>query len=190
MTFKSSRPASESCDFCKAAISQSHQHVINVETRVVECVCDPCAVLFPNHTNAKHKRIPRTVHALPEFRMTEEQWEKLVIPIGIVFLYHSSRQRHVVGLYPSPAGAVESQLELGVWNEIERENPGLESLEPDVEGILIDRMRKPHEYLRIPIDECFRLVGMVRVEWRGFTGGSAVRKRISSFVDSLKERSR
>jgi len=184
------RPDAESCDFCKVMLPETHQHVINIATRTVECVCDPCAVLFPSERSAKYKRIPRIIRALPEFRMTDEQWERLVIPIGIVFLYHSSRQSRLVGLYPSPAGAVESELDLSVWDEIEKENPCLGSLETDVEGVLIDRTRNPHEYFRVPIDECFRLVGMVRIEWRGFTGGPGVRNQISQFVDSLKQRSR
>ena len=190
MESASPAPVTSSCDFCEASVPESHQHVMNTENRTIECACDPCAILFSNQGAGKYKRIPRTIRALPQFQMSDEEWETLVIPIDIAFLYHSSKKDGVVALYPSPVGAVESELDLGVWNQIEKNNPSLANLETDVEGVLIDRTGKNHEYFRIPIDECFRLVGMVRVAWRGFTGGPAVKQEIAQFIDSLKQRSR
>jgi hypothetical protein len=41
----------------------------------------------------------------------------------------------------------------------------------------------------VPIDECYRLVGLIRVHWKGLSGGSEVWREIRKFFDSLKARS-
>ena len=33
-------------------------------------------------------------------------------------------------------------------------------------------MRRGHPCLLVPIDACYRLVGLVKLHWRGFDGGS------------------
>jgi hypothetical protein len=41
----------------------------------------------------------------------------------------------------------------------------------------------------VPIDECFRLVGLIRTHWRGLSGGTAVWAEIGRFFTALKEHS-
>ena len=55
-------------------------------------------------------------------------------------------------------------------------NPVLESLEPDVEALLVNRVGHAREasaaeYYIAPIDACYQLVGLIRVHWRGLSGG-------------------
>ena len=45
----------------------------------------------------------------------------------------------VVALYPSPAGATESELELTAWDALCAANPVLERLEPDAEALIVNR---------------------------------------------------
>ena len=40
----------------------------------------------------------------------------------------------------------------------------------------------------MPIDACYRLVGLVRLHWRGFDGGSEAWRAIDAFFDELHER--
>ena len=89
-------------------------------------------------------------------------------------------------MYPSPAGATESLLSLEAWNEIERSNPAIEKMEPDVEALLANRIGHARgfthaEYYLLPIDQCFKLVGLIRSHWRGFSGGTEVWQRIADF---------
>ena len=48
----------------------------------------------------------------------------------------------------------------------------LAELEPDVEALLVNRMKGERAYYRAPIDECFKLVGLIRMHWRGLSGGT------------------
>src|SRR5262249_33166577 len=53
---------------------------------------------------------------LPDFRLTDAQWEGLLIPIQLAFFFHSSPAGRVIALYPSPAGPTESLLDLAIWD--------------------------------------------------------------------------
>jgi hypothetical protein len=46
-----------------------------------------------------------------------------------------------------------------------------------------------HQYFLAPISECYRLVGLIRVHWRGLSGGARVWEEMSGFFDELAERS-
>jgi hypothetical protein len=91
-----------------------------------------------------------------------------------------------VALYPSPAGATESLLDLGAWADLVRDNPVLAELEPDVEALLVNRVSATHEYYRVPIDKCYELVGLIRTNWRGLSGGTEAWQAIGQFFAELK----
>ncbi len=57
------------------------------------------------------------------------------------------------------------------------ENPALEGLESDAEGLIVNRLAEPHQHAIAPIDECYRLVGLVKASWEGISGGDAARAR-------------
>jgi hypothetical protein len=40
----------------------------------------------------------------------------------------------------------------------------------------------------IPIDECYSLVGELRLRWQGFDGGAEAHAALASFLDSLRRR--
>src|SRR5689334_12146523 len=94
--------AAEACDFCHATLAEPHQHLLETATRRIECVCDPCAILFSGEQQ-KYRRVPRDVRFLPDFRMADAQWDGLMIPIGIAFLFRNSQTGRITALYPSPA---------------------------------------------------------------------------------------
>ena len=83
----------------------------------------------------------------------------------------------------------ESLLKLETWADLVAENPILGELEPDVEALLINRAERAEAYYRVPIDECYKLVGLIRKHWRGFSGGTEAREAIEQFFVNLKERS-
>jgi hypothetical protein len=125
---------------------------------------------------------------LQDFRLTDVQWNSLMIPIQLAFFFNSTPDGKVIALYPSPAGPTESLLALDSWNEIVQDNPLLQRMEPDVEALLVNRVRETREYYLVPIDECYKLVGLIRARWRGLSGGAEVWNEIGQFFTTLKER--
>jgi hypothetical protein len=179
--------AVETCDLCHAALAEPHEHLLESETRKLECVCTACAILFSGQ-HQKYRRVPRRMRFLPDFSLTDAQWNSLMIPIGIAFFVRSTTVNRVVALYPSPAGSVESQLTLEAWEDIAMENPCLRSLDTDVEGLLAYRVGTAREHFVIPIDEFFKLNGLIRLKWRGFSGGMAMWQEVGAFLETLKQR--
>jgi hypothetical protein len=182
----------ERCELCSAEVAAEHQHLIEPSSRKLLCTCDACAILFSG-MGTKYKRVPRRVLMLEDFHLSDGQWETLMVPISMAFFFRSTQAGRVVALYPSPAGATESLLPLETWNDIENENPVLKEMEPDVEALLVNRVGHARgaaapEYYVIPIDECYKLVGLIRANWKGFSGGTEVWHEIGRFFSGLKER--
>lgn len=177
----------KACDFCHAPLAELHLHLLEQENRKLLCVCDACAILFSDPPQ-KYRHVPRHIKYLHEFRMSDRQWDALMIPIGIAFLIQNSTVNRVMALYPSPAGPVESLLTLDAWAEIVRDNSELRTLQHDVEGLLVYRAGTVREHFIIPIDECFRLIGLIRRNWQGFSGGMEMWREVAKFLKYLKER--
>jgi Family of unknown function (DUF5947) len=175
----------ETCELCATRISPVHQHVLELEKRRVACACDPCAILFSGSSHQRYRRIPRDVRVLRNFVMEDQEWESLLIPINLAYFVHHSLQEKVVAQYPSPGGAMESLLDLEYWNAIVERNPQVKNFEPDVEALLVNRIATVPQYYRVPIDQCFRLVGLIRVHWHGLSGGTEVWEKIYDFFHEL-----
>lgn len=186
--FAKARAPVERCDLCGLEIGAEHDHLLDPAERRLACACGACAVLFSAQSGTKYKRVPRDVTALDGLAISDAQWEALRLPIDLAFFYHSTPQARVVASYPSPAGATESQLELETWQELREAHPVLLELQPDVQALLVNRVRRGSVsqacYL-VPIDQCFRLVGLIRLHWKGFTGGAAVWEEIDRFFAQL-----
>ncbi|MGB8507500.1 MAG: DUF5947 family protein [Pyrinomonadaceae bacterium] len=179
----------ERCEMCSAELAAEHQHLVEPASRQLSCACEACAILFSGQTGTKYKRVPRRIRALPDFELTDGQWDSLMIPIQLAFFYNSTPDNRVIALYPSPAGPTESLLALDSWNEIVADNPVLREMEADVEALLVKRVGGEREYYLVPIDECYKLVGLIRAHWRGLSGGTEVWREIGQFYDGLKKRS-
>ena len=185
----------EQCDLCSAEISPEHRHLLDLSRRTLLCACIPCSILFsdPGAGQGKYRLVPSRFLKLSDFQMTDEQWEELMIPVNMVYLFHNSAAQHVMAFYPSPAGAMESTLALQGWDALVDSNPILKSLEPDVEALLINRVKnrdgeRYREHYIVPIDACYELVGLIRLKWRGLSGGEEVWKAIEEFFERLRSR--
>jgi Family of unknown function (DUF5947) len=184
------RERDEACELCAAPIGPEHHHLMEPEKRQVLCACDACAILFQGNTRQRYRRIPREIVCLESFAMDDHEWDSLLIPINLAFFVHSSTAGRVVAQYPSPGGAMECSLDLEYWNAIVDRNPELGKFEQDVEALLVNRICEPPKYYRAPIDQCFKLVGLIRKHWRGLSGGAEVWEQIDQFFEQLDERSR
>jgi hypothetical protein len=174
-------------------LRSDHPHLIEVAQRKFICTCDACAILFSGQ-GVKFKRVPRRVVYFPNFNLSDSEWNGLMVPINMAFFFRSSLEDRVIALYPSPAGATESLLSLESWNEIVSRNPILNDMESDVEGLLVNRLGYSRgysaaEYYLLPIDECYKLVGLIRMRWKGLSGGTEVWQELGEFFTSLKSRS-
>jgi hypothetical protein len=187
--FVRERPRAERCELCGRDLAVEHQHLVEPAGRRLLCSCDACAILFDNPASGRYRRVPRRLQALPDLRMTDAQWEALHVPIGLAFFFLSSPAGRILALYPSPAGATESAPAEEAWRDLTAANPVLRELEPDVEALLVNRVGPAREYYRVPIDECYKLVGVLRTRWRGLSGGTEVWAGIGRFFAMLRQRS-
>ena len=189
---RKSRPL-ERCELCGADLGVEHPHLMEPRGRKLFCACGACAILFSGQASARYKRVPQTIRFLDDFRLTDLQWASLTIPINVAFFFESSPEKRIVALYPSPAGAPESQLPPDMWSEIVAGNPVLAEMESDVEAVLVNRLGAGRgfpapEYYLLPIDECYRLVGLIRAYWKGLSGGTEVWEELQRYFAGLKVR--
>jgi len=186
--FARARRPVERCELCGLELGPEHPHLIEVASRQIACACDACATLFDGMAGTRYRRVSRAAKLLANFQMTDAEWDGLFIPINMAFFFCSSVEGRVLALYPSPAGAVESLLTLEAWNAMVERNVVLEHLRPDVEALLVNRVGQAREHFIAPMDECYRLVGLIRTNWKGLSGGAEVWGEIARFFNGLKLR--
>jgi hypothetical protein len=180
----------ERCELCGEPLPAEHRHLVDVRSGELLCACRGCGVLMdrPGAGGGHYRVVGERRRRLAGFRLSEDAWAALDIPVGIAFFARASAAERVIARYPSPLGAVESALDLGAWGEIERDNPELASLAPDVEALLVNRAGDAREHWLVPLDDCYRLVALMRTTWRGLAGGREAWDAIAEFFDELEER--
>ncbi len=171
-------------------MAAEHRHLLDLRSRELMCACRACAILFDRReAGAGHYRLvgDRRLR-IEDLELDDAMWEELRLPVDMAFFFHHSGEGRVVAFYPSPAGPTESLLELDAWEQLERDNPVLETMEADVEALLVNRSRGPARHFLVPIEDPYRLVALIRTQWHGLTGGSEVRQAIDAFFDDLAGR--
>ena len=189
------RPPAEQCELCSVEIPAQHRHLMELSRHTLICVCTPCSILFgdPGAGHGKYKLVPSRYLLLTDFQMTDEQWDDLMIPVNMAYFFHSTSANRVMAFYPSPAGPMESTLALDGWDALVASNPILNELEPDVEALLINRVKNRggesyREHYIVPIDACYELVGLIRLKWKGLSGGEEVWTAIAEFFAGLQKK--
>jgi hypothetical protein len=174
------------CELCPIGIGEDHRHLLHLVERRIICVCETC---WSMRSGDPEFRPPgsRTLW-LEDFAMPDEIWSAFQIPIGLAFLMRSSVSRGVVALYPSPVGATESELDLTAWDALCEANPVLDQLEPDAEALIVNRTGDEHQYAIVPVDQCYRMVGLIKSRWEGITGGRGVEEAVGEFFERVRER--
>jgi uncharacterized protein DUF5947 len=184
--------ALERCELCGAPIAPEHRHLLDVAKRELMCTCQACSVLFASDAaSAGHYRLvgDRRLR-IDELELDDVAWEELRLPVEMAFFFHNSAVGRVQAFYPSPMGPTESLLGLEAWTALEDANPVLRTLVPDVEALLVNRVRGARGHWIVPISECYSLVGLIRTRWRGFTGGVELWKEIGRFFEELDRRAK
>jgi hypothetical protein len=176
----------ERCDLCSASISADHRHLLHVEERRIVCTCETCRAVVAG--DGPYRPTGSRTLWLDGLELPDELWASFRIPIGLAFFSESSTAGGVVAFYPSPAGTTECELDLRPWETLVAANPVLEGLEPDAEALIVNRLAGARQHAIVPIDECYRLVGLVRVSWEGISGGPQIETAVAGFFAELRKR--
>lgn len=180
----SSADADEWCELCGAGLPPDHRHLIHLDERRLLCACETCWSVRSGEAAFRPAGV-RT-EWLADFDLPDEAWASFGIPIGLAFFMRTGEPERVVAFYPSPAGATESEIDPGSWERVREMNPALERLEPDSEALIVNRMSEPHQHAIAPIDECYKLVGLIKSNWEGISGGTGPELAIAQFFAELR----
>jgi hypothetical protein len=179
----SEQQSTERCDLCSTTIPADHRHMIYIDERRIVCTCESCWALRSG--DAEYRPVGSRIVWLNDLDMPDEVWAGFQIPIGLAFFMYSTTSECVVAMYPSPAGATESELHFDTWNKLVTLNPELR-LEPDTEGLIANRMADPPIYAIAPIDRCYELTGAIKASWSGISGGDGVEEAVAHFFADLE----
>ncbi|MGW2705940.1 DUF5947 family protein [Streptomyces sp. NPDC001340] len=175
----------EVCELCAAPVADAHPHLYDTEAAQVRCVCGPCSVLFAEDGAGEghYRLVPRR-----RLRLPPVDTAVLGVPVGLVFFVPRS-DGTVTAQGPSPAGAMRWEVDAAAWQRLTATFPQLASMAPEVEALLVNTVRGLDEHWIVPVDDCFRMVALVRREWRGLSGGDGVWPAVERFFAELTERS-
>ncbi len=182
------------CSLCGSTISTAHRHLLDKAQDTLLCVCYACSVLFNRAVASEgHYRL------VPERRMRLSGVEPAILgaPVGLAFFVKQD-DGSVVAHYPSPAGATRWEADVDAWAAVVESCAALGGMAADVEALLVNSRRRgggdrgsrgdrsDRQAWLVPIDDCYRLVAIVRTHWRGMYGGDAVWPAIESFFAELR----
>ena len=173
------------CDLCRSEVNEKHRHLLELSSRQIWCDCDACCLLFSESGENRFRLIPQRVTKL-EIDFDDAAWTKLGIPIGLAYFQIRAPDQWLVG-YPSPAGAVMASVEEEARNVLLMANTLVESLQREVEALVINRTSTEHQAFIVPLDRCYQLIGIIRQNWEGWTGGPRINKQVDLYFDQLEE---
>lgn len=176
--------ALERCELCSSPVPEEHRHILDEQSSDLLCVCRPCSLLFQQEAaGAGHYRLVPTGRT----RLEAVPADLLDVPVGLAFFVKQDDGR-VLAHYPSPLGTTEHEVDGGIWADIERQAPALTSMRPRVQALLVRTTGRSGGEQRwiLPVDECYRLVAVIRTHWSGMAGGPAVWREVARFFADLE----
>ncbi|MER7950398.1 DUF5947 family protein [Streptomyces sp. NPDC096079] len=187
-------PREERCELCGAllAAEERHPHLVDTDKRALVCACGPCAQLMDRSgaSPGRFRAVPGRFLSDPDHRIDDRAWESLRIPVSVAYFFRNSALDRTVALYPSPAGATESEPDDEAWRSVLDATRLAGLLEPDVEALLLRRHEGRTECFLVPIDLCYELVGRMRLHWQGFDGGAQARAELDALFAHVRDRAR
>lgn len=175
------RDAGARCELCEAPVQGEHGHVVDTRSAEVLCACRACALLFEPEGGGHFLRVPDRRQRLTGLRPAD-----LGIPVSLAF-FVTAPDGSATAHYPSPLGATRSDLDGPAWQAIAARAGELRTLRPMVEALLVNGVRGAGECWLVPIDDCYRLMALVRGEWTGMSGGDQVWAKIEQYFAQLDD---
>ena len=186
----------ERCEMCSTPIPDEHDHVVDMQQRSLQCACRGCYLLFTPPGRAASAIAPFPTDTCPSraSSLSPAQWDELQIPVSVAFFFLNSSLERVAAFYPGPAGATESLLSLDAWDEVVAANPGLATLLPDVEALLVRTRSTP---MPAPPSATWCPSTPVTSWWdssgdcgAGFDGGREAHDALEAFFAAVRARAR
>ncbi|ABW11922.1 conserved hypothetical protein [Parafrankia sp. EAN1pec] len=184
-------PGAARCELCGERIAEEHGHITDLDTRSILCSCPGCRLLFTRAGagGGRYRAVPTRYLFAAAFPTGAELLAAAGIPVGLAFfVIHDGA---VGAFYPSPGGATHCELPAsttaGGFGADLAAAVGWQ-LTPEVEGLLVHTTRDGQSGYLLPIDACYRLVGELRLHWRGFDGGTQARQRLADFLADARRR--
>lgn len=188
--------AVDRCGLCGDAVPGRHRHVLDTralagsartggDSAGLRCVCLPCAMLLGREGagGGHYELVPER-----RTRLGDVSSETLRVPVGLAFFVKQS-DAAVVAHYPSPMGSTRSEVAAGDWAAVEKGSVALGGMRSGVEALLVWKSvggaRREHWILGV--DECFRLAAIVRGNWSGMSGGTALWRAVAGFFQELND---
>jgi Family of unknown function (DUF5947) len=174
----------ECCGLCAGVVGAQHRHVLDEQDGSLLCACTPCSLLFERDAagGGRYQLVPTR-----RTRLAQVPIERLDVPVGLAF-FVQQRDGRVMAHYPSPLGTTEAELTAAAWRTVVAGSSALGELRPLVEGLMTwTGYRSGHDQQWIvPLDDCYRLVAVIRRSWKGMSGGSAVWQEVARFFADLE----
>lgn len=184
-------PAPERCELCAVVLAEhNHRHLVDTARRALACACTACALLFDRPGAGQFRAVPDRYLVDAGHTLDDASWDLLQIPVGVAFFLRHTDLDRLVALYPSPAGATESELDPSTWQSVLAASRLAGLLQPDVEALLLRRVEGRIECYLVPVDICYELVGRMRLLWHGFDGGAQARAALADFFAKVARRAR
>jgi hypothetical protein len=178
------KAAFERCELCSAPVPDEHRHILDEQSGQLVCACRPCSLLFERDAaGAGHYRLIPTVRT----QLDDVPADLLNVPVGLAFFVRQDDGR-VLAHYPSPLGTTEHEVEATIWRELEQQVPAALALRPRVEALLVRTTggRDRGQQWILPLDDCYRLVAVIRMHWSGMSGGPTVWREVARFFADLE----
>ena len=179
---------SRSAATCAASeLDPDHRHLLHLAERRILCACESCVALRGGDPELRPDRAPGPSGSTTSSSPTSS----------------GRRSRSRSGSpssstrAPRAGSSRSTRARPGRPSPSSTSRPGTSSapatrcsmgLEPDAEALIVNRIAEPPEHAIAPIDECYRLVGLIKASWDGISGGAGPERAIEAFFGELRER--
>jgi hypothetical protein len=154
---------------CAGDLGEEHGHLVAKQTSAPMCVCYACYHVFFLVTNGHpHHDDEARYRYFPHFS-TEGMDHGLDLPAGLTFLFHTSVEDRLATWSPSADGAIEIALPVTSWPALLAANPGLDTLRPLCDALLLRRKAAwplDDTCLLLPSQACFELIASAKSRGR------------------------
>ena len=133
------RRAGRAASCARSRSPAEHKHLLDLEERRIVCVCPTCWSMRSG--DARYRPTGSRTLWLEDFDAAPTSCGRRSRSRSASRSSCArARRANVVGLYPSPAGATECELDLDAWDRLVAANPVLEDLDPDAEALIVNRL--------------------------------------------------
>ena len=178
------QPIEADCDLCGTSMPEDHRHLLELEERRIVCVCESCWALrsgeaqyCPPARGSSCSTTSTCPTSCGRGCASRSAW-----PSSFARTTASWRSTRAPPARPSPSSELEA------WDELVGRNGVVGDIERDSEALVVDKLNDGIQAAIVPTDEAYRMVGLVKANWQGISGGQGVPAAVAGFFDELRAR--